>query len=149
MGVDTTSFSSPSIFLKYMLGTRSGLCSSDITMTSLVNNSQGFSLLFMVGKTILVALVVNSYSCSSFCFTGTSLVWYDHRQYESSGEELLCVGISPRGSDLKMKSSFSSHCSKEGVYPMGGETSTSKRRIETMICKQLCCVFENKEFAGI
>lgn len=32
---------------------------------------------------------------------------------------------------------------------MGGETSTSKRRIDTMICKQRCCVFENKEFAGI
>lgn len=112
------------------------------------HNSQEFSLFYlMVGKTIFVALVVNSYSCLSILlvphFDTTTGNTNPHR------EELLCVGISPRGSDLKMKSSFSFHCSKEEVYPMGGETSTSKRRIETMICKQLCCVFENKEFAGI
>lgn len=72
-------------------------------MTSQVNNSQEFSLFyFMVGKTILVALIVNSYSCLSVLLvphcdrtTGNTK---PHR------EELLCVGISPRGSDLEMKS---------------------------------------------
>lgn len=66
-GKDSVSPSSPIIYLTITWGMRSGLCSRDITMTSLVNKSQEFSLLsyLVVGKTIPVALVVNNYSCPS------------------------------------------------------------------------------------
>ena len=108
-GKDSVSPSSSIIYLTITRGIRSGSCSSDITMTSLVNNSQEFSLLIylVVGKTIPVALVVNSYSCPS-CIELVSHLLLDMTlgSINLQGKKHFCVGISPRGSDLKKKTSF-------------------------------------------